>query len=349
MFYINLFSQTYVFFSDSPNSTYYDPSWGFNSGGSLLEMINSSKFPVESSMFYTGTNCLRLKWTSKSGGDWGLAVAEPGWPGHDVTTKDSIIMWVYSATDISSSLLPLMYLEDLNNNKSNKQSIAAYAGDIKGNIWNRVSIPIQIFRQMPGNTDMKKIKTLYFGQNSPDGVQHIIYIDDIRMISKSASIPATPQNVAAKGYQRHIDIMWDLIDDNTIEGYKVYRLVNLSYQLVGTVNKNDRFYSDFIDSTGFSGTYKITTFNSGLVESSMSQVVTASTKSLSDAEMLTMVQEATFRYFWDYAHPTSGLMRERYNSGNTVTTGGSGFGIYQLLLLVLKEDLLQESRVFRGC
>jgi len=45
-----------------------------------------------------------------------------------------------------------------------------------------------------------------------------------------------------------------------------------------------------------------------------------------------MTQRATFRYFWDYAHPVSGLARERLGSGETVTTGGSGFGIMALLV-----------------
>ncbi len=45
-----------------------------------------------------------------------------------------------------------------------------------------------------------------------------------------------------------------------------------------------------------------------------------------------MVQRATFRYFWDYAHPVSGLARERLGSGETVTIGGSGFGIMALIV-----------------
>lgn len=46
-----------------------------------------------------------------------------------------------------------------------------------------------------------------------------------------------------------------------------------------------------------------------------------------DEDLLTLVQQRTFKYFWDYGHPVSGLARERYNSGDTVTSGGSGFGI----------------------
>jgi len=48
---------------------------------------------------------------------------------------------------------------------------------------------------------------------------------------------------------------------------------------------------------------------------------------ISDDSLLTMVQKKTFDYFWSYGHPVSGLARERLNSGETVTFGGSGFGI----------------------
>ena len=48
---------------------------------------------------------------------------------------------------------------------------------------------------------------------------------------------------------------------------------------------------------------------------------------ISDDSLLTLVQKKTFDYFWSYAHPVSGLARERLNSGETVTFGGSGFGI----------------------
>ena len=48
---------------------------------------------------------------------------------------------------------------------------------------------------------------------------------------------------------------------------------------------------------------------------------------ISDDELLTLVQARTFRYFYDFAHPVSGLARERNSSGDIVTTGGSGFGL----------------------
>lgn len=53
---------------------------------------------------------------------------------------------------------------------------------------------------------------------------------------------------------------------------------------------------------------------------------------ISDEALLSLVQEQTFKYFWDYAHPACGLARERYGSGDIVTTGGSGFGVMALIV-----------------
>ena len=52
---------------------------------------------------------------------------------------------------------------------------------------------------------------------------------------------------------------------------------------------------------------------------------------ISDSALLTLVQQQTFKYFWDFGHPVSGLARERNSSGDIVTTGGSGFGIMAMI------------------
>lgn len=52
---------------------------------------------------------------------------------------------------------------------------------------------------------------------------------------------------------------------------------------------------------------------------------------ISDEELLDLVQLNTFRYFWDFAHPVSGLARERTASGEVVTIGGSGFGVMAIV------------------
>jgi len=59
--------------------------------------------------------------------------------------------------------------------------------------------------------------------------------------------------------------------------------------------------------------------------------------SLSDDALLDRVQRHTLRYFWDFAHPVSGMARERsnavpgYDYRETVTTGGTGFGVMAMI------------------
>lgn len=58
---------------------------------------------------------------------------------------------------------------------------------------------------------------------------------------------------------------------------------------------------------------------------------TAKFPTLTDDQLLDKVQQQTFKYFWDFGHPVSGLARERNTSGEIVTSGGSGFGIMALV------------------
>ena len=58
---------------------------------------------------------------------------------------------------------------------------------------------------------------------------------------------------------------------------------------------------------------------------------------LSDTALLTLVQKQTFKYFWDFAHPVSGMARERSNVSfgyghEVITTGGTGFGIMSIIV-----------------
>jgi hypothetical protein len=53
---------------------------------------------------------------------------------------------------------------------------------------------------------------------------------------------------------------------------------------------------------------------------------------ISDSALLTMIEQQTLKYFYDFGHPVSGLARERNTSADVVTTGGSGFGIMALIV-----------------
>lgn len=58
---------------------------------------------------------------------------------------------------------------------------------------------------------------------------------------------------------------------------------------------------------------------------------------ISDSALLDLVQRQTIKYFWDFAHPVSGMARERSNTSfdygdEVVTTGGTGFGVLALIV-----------------
>lgn len=76
-------------------------------------------------------------------------------------------------------------------------------------------------------------------------------------------------------------------------------------------------------------------------------------KRLSDDELLDKVQRETLKYFTDYAHPDSGMARERsnhspqYDHDKTVTTGGTGFGVMAMLAGVKRGFLTREDAYAR--
>jgi hypothetical protein len=64
--------------------------------------------------------------------------------------------------------------------------------------------------------------------------------------------------------------------------------------------------------------------------------------SKTDEQSLNVVQRQTFRFFWEGAHPASGLARDRQRTtGNPandlVAIGGSGFGIMAIVVAVARE------------
>lgn len=64
---------------------------------------------------------------------------------------------------------------------------------------------------------------------------------------------------------------------------------------------------------------------------------------VSDSALLTLVQQQTFKYFWDFAHPVSGMARERNTSGETVTSGGSGFGVMAMLVGINRNFITRQQ------
>lgn len=70
---------------------------------------------------------------------------------------------------------------------------------------------------------------------------------------------------------------------------------------------------------------------------------------MTDAQLLDAVQRTTFRYFWDYAQPDSGLARERWRPKPwpNITTGGSGFGLMATLVATERAWITRDDALAR--
>ncbi len=71
-------------------------------------------------------------------------------------------------------------------------------------------------------------------------------------------------------------------------------------------------------------------------------------KNLSDTALLELVEKQTFRYFWDFGHPVSGMARERSNvaydyGDEVVTTGGTGFGVMAMVVAANRHWVPRDS------
>lgn len=334
-------AQTYLYFQDSPTSLMYDYSWMEVTAPSVLERLGPElrKFPVEEGIEASqGLNSLRLKWKSVSGGGWFAIAAGLNWTEKDLTDTDTLHFMLYSVEGITKDNLPRVFMEDVDNRKSTFHNFSAYSPDLQPGIWTRITIPMSIFLEAGDPVDFTSIKTIGFTQGVADNVQHILLVDDMRVFKGSGINPiaSVPTGVTATGYDSHIEVLWHKNPEPDLNGYQVQRSTDAGsiFHTVALVQASDTGYIDWATEFGHDSTiiYRVASINPSNQLSEYSDTTSASTREFTDDEMLDMVQKYTFRYFYDFAHPVSGLSRERNTSGDIVTIGGSGFGIMAILV-----------------
>ena len=161
--------------------------------------------------------------------------------------------------------------------------------------------------------------------------------------------PAPPAAFNATGYDSHVELTWTASPSPNIIAYNIYRAEPGSgnFSLDRQTASNRFFALDFTGRVDTSFAYQLTTLNALGQESAPTPVQTAATALMSDEDLLSMVQRYTFRYFWDFGHPVSGLARERNTSGNIVTTGGSGFGIMAIPVAIERGFITRQEGLLR--
>jgi hypothetical protein len=352
MISVQSFSQTYLYFQDSPASDLYDFSWMELTPPSELARLGNElrKFPVEASIpAVQGTNSLRLNWKSVSGGDWVAIAAALNWESHNISDTDTLMFWLRSAQGINNSNLPKIFMEDVNNVKTTKHIFSAWCSNLTSGVWTRVAIPMSLFLNYGDPVDFTRIKTIGFAQNVADGVSHTLLVDDMRVFKGDGTAPpaSQPTGVVSEGFDSHVEILWNPNPETSLNGYQVQRSIDggNNWVIAAVVDKNTTRYIDWTRPLGnaINASYRISALNAANQPSLPSIPANASTRIFSDDELLDMVQEYTFRYFYDFAHPASGMARERNTSGDVVTSGGSGFGIMALITGIERGFITREE------
>ncbi len=159
--------------------------------------------------------------------------------------------------------------------------------------------------------------------------------------------------LVAVGHDSRIDLRWPRAEEPGLIGYNVYRAPHEKgpFKKLNDTPHMPHVYSDFIGKNGKTYWYRVTRVRKPApqepVESAPSRVVSATTRAMTDDELLASVQEATFRYFWDWGHPVSGLARERNHAGDRVTTGGTGFGLMAIMVAAERGFVTREQAAAR--
>ena len=326
-----------VFFENSlsPNSYFY--SEGRASAPSTLHLIDD-KLPVETSTFVSAPNALELQWDSMPGGGWSVEIHLYEWRNRTPEFPGNYLwIWFFAPDGVSARNLPRMALRDKEGGFTEPIDIGRFATDLAVGKWTRVRIPLSAFRTASVQPfEPHRLNTLIFIQGAVDSVPHTLYVDDIRIEDAPPHdhVPPAPKGIEAKGYERHFDITWQPVDDPSIAQYVIYRSVaGAPFQPVGVQRAGVNRFCDFTGDPHMTATYRVTARTSTLRESPPSNQATASTRPMTDDELLTMVQEASFRYYWEAAEPHSGMTRESQpGNDDMIALGASGFGIMAIVV-----------------
>jgi hypothetical protein len=191
--------------------------------------------------------------------------------------------------------------------------------------WTTITMNLQGRTQ----TDLNRIWAFIF-ENMP-GSSGVAYVDNLRF-SRAGGLPA-PTWLTAFGSDAAIELNWHAVSAPDLLGYNVYRSETRSgpYTRLNDTPVEETHYTDYIGEGGYTFYYYVTAVTAD-EESPPSDTVAAGT-GVSDDELLSIVQQMSFRYFWDYAHPVSGLTREGLQHWNEIcTSGGSGMGLMTIVV-----------------
>ncbi|GAC1693785.1 MAG: hypothetical protein NVS9B5_36520 [Terriglobales bacterium] len=351
----------HVIFDNSLTSDDYFYSKGQASGQSFLEQ-KDGRLPVDTKLFLTPPNAIRLAWQSAPGGGWLAQIKTVDFRNRfPQLSGGNLYFWIFAPQPISAADLPKIILSSAHEGLqvaefpggfSKPLDLGKYTGDVAGGRWVQVRIPLSDCRTDSIHTFKPEYtQSIIFHQGRADGARHTLIVDEIRVDddSPAATILQAPSHVRTLGYDRHIEIEWDPVELSGIARYVIYRSSDgnnfspIGMQLPGIFR-----YEDFLGKANVHAQYKVAASDWKYQQSAFSNIAGASTHELNDDELLTMLQKACFNYYWEGADPHSGMARENIpGDDRIVATGASGFGIMALMVGVDRGFITRQQGVER--
>ena len=341
-----------VFFDNSTTPDSYFYSLGEASVPSTLRLVGK-RVPLDTANFYTGPNALRLEWNSQPKGFWSAELRLYEFRNRVLYFPGGTLsFWIYSPQPLAAADLPRIVLKDSNRNFTQPLEIGSFTKELLPGKWVQVRIPMLRFETASvAKFDPHLLNRILFVQGASDGQNHVLLIDQIKIDSQrtGSEHPAVVRNLQARGYERHIDLTWDETANPQIDYYNVYRSTGGGlYQKIGMQVPGIHRYTDYLGKIGQQASYKATAVDRNGVESPQSESVSAATRPMSDDKLLTMVQGASFRYYWEGAAPNSGMTRENLpGNDRIIALGASGFGVMALIVGVERGFITREQAVDR--
>jgi exo beta-1,2-glucooligosaccharide sophorohydrolase (non-reducing end) len=349
----------HVIFDNSITPDYYYYSSGRSVFPSTVQLL-SGALPVEKKNFFTAPNALRLQWRSVAGGSWQTEVRVVSMRNRLTDFRgDTLYMWCYSPEEIPAADLPSIQLEDEEHDFTEPVKLDGITGDMPAKKWVQIRLPLSEFATASIHPFRpRELHSVHFGQSAADDMQRTLIIDEIKIDDRNAaspvapevrSAPRPPENIQAKGYDRHIDVSWDPAADSDLQSYAIYRSIGKQkFQPIGIQSADINRYTDFVGRSGVKASYRVKAVDRSYRQSAFSEAASADTRELSDDELLTMLQEACFRYYWDGAHPVAGATLENIpGDDRIVATGATGFGIMALIVGVDRGFITREQGLQR--
>ena len=337
------FYDRHVLFDNSFSDGGYESSGGWFIAPSALELSDNT-VPVEAEHFVSPPNALRLAWQSAPGGDWRATI--------EITRRyarpfrfdgGALTFWCYSDAEITAANSPRVFLTDVNENATPAVTLVSGDERIPAGQWVEVKLPFAAMFDQPTKStadplfDVRETLGLTFLQGLDDDERHTLYVDDIRIRdieSGDTTAPPEPEAVTVRAYERHVDVSWTPGVAEDLLAYRIYRsLDGKAFEPIGTQQGARSRFADFVGAPPHETSYRVTALDLAGNESEFSPTSPrARTRAFTDDELMTMVQEASFRYYWEAGHPAAGLAPEVLpGDTNLLALGGSGFGVMALL------------------